>query len=92
MTPNCGYCRACAIHFAPDLTSLSLSEAMIMSPLNRPHFCETCGNKRCPHATDHRLACTTSNESNQPGSSYQVRYSGDELQDPSKRFPEDLSA
>jgi hypothetical protein len=32
--------------------------------------CETCGNKRCPHATDHRLACTGSNEPGQPGSRY----------------------
>jgi hypothetical protein len=32
--------------------------------------CETCGNKRCPHATDHRLECTNSNESGQPGSRY----------------------
>lgn len=30
--------------------------------------CETCGNKRCPHATDHRHACTNSNEPGQPGS------------------------
>lgn len=32
--------------------------------------CATCGNKRCPHATDHRLACTDSNEPGQAGSSY----------------------
>lgn len=31
-----------------------------------------CGNKRCPKATDHRLACTNSNEPGQPGSDYQV--------------------
>lgn len=38
----------------------------------RPHMflCEHCGNKRCPHATDHRHNCTGSNESGQPGSSY----------------------
>jgi hypothetical protein len=33
--------------------------------------CSTCGNKRCPHATDHDLACTNSNEPGQPGSYYQ---------------------
>lgn len=33
-------------------------------------LCATCGNKRCPHATDHRHACTNSNEPGQPGSSY----------------------
>lgn len=32
--------------------------------------CGTCGNKRCPHATDHRLMCTGSNEPGQEGSNY----------------------
>jgi hypothetical protein len=32
--------------------------------------CETCGNKRCPHATDHANACTCSNELGQEGSRY----------------------
>ena len=34
-------------------------------------LCATCGNKRCPHATDHRHACTGSNEPGQAGSAYQ---------------------
>ena len=34
--------------------------------------CATCGNKRCPHATDHRLACTNSNDPGQLGSRYGV--------------------
>ena len=33
-------------------------------------LCKTCGNKRCPHATDHRNACTGSNAVGQPGSAY----------------------
>lgn len=33
-------------------------------------LCATCGNKRCPHGTDHRNACTGSNEPGQPGSRY----------------------
>jgi hypothetical protein len=33
-------------------------------------LCAICGNKRCPHATDHRLACTNSNEPGQAGSDY----------------------
>lgn len=42
----------------------------------RPQFggmivCVTCGNKRCPHATDCALACTNSNAPNQKGSSYE---------------------
>lgn len=35
-------------------------------------LCPTCGNKRCPRATDHRLACTNSNESGQEGSRYGI--------------------
>lgn len=34
-------------------------------------LCPTCGNKRCPHASDHRHACTHSNKSGQPGSVYE---------------------
>jgi Zn finger protein HypA/HybF involved in hydrogenase expression len=33
-------------------------------------LCPTCGNKRCPRATDHNLACTNSNEPGQEGSIY----------------------
>jgi hypothetical protein len=50
--------------------------ADITDPLVMPrqvmvmYACSTCGNKRCPHATDHRLRCTASNEPDQPGSAY----------------------
>lgn len=30
-------------------------------------LCPECGNKRCPHATDHRYACTGSNDIGQVG-------------------------
>lgn len=33
-------------------------------------LCRKCGCKRCPHATDHRYACTGSNEPGQTGSRY----------------------
>mgnify|MGYP003349923036 CR=1 FL=1 len=33
-------------------------------------LCPECGNKRCPHATDHNNPCTDSNEPGQPGSRY----------------------
>lgn len=33
--------------------------------------CGQCGNKRCPHATDHRNACTRSNEPGQAGSEWE---------------------
>lgn len=32
---------------------------------NRMVLCPTCGNKRCPHANDHRNACTNSNKPGQ---------------------------
>lgn len=35
---------------------------------NFRYACEICGNKRCPHHSDHTLACTNSNEPGQPGS------------------------
>lgn len=34
-------------------------------------LCAICGNKRCPHATNHEFACTNSNAPGQPGSSYE---------------------
>jgi hypothetical protein len=41
-------------------------------PFNtRMILCGTCGNKRCPHATNHRNACTNSNEPGQKGSSWE---------------------
>lgn len=33
-------------------------------------LCPVCGNKRCPHANDHRNACTGSNARGQVGSRY----------------------
>lgn len=38
--------------------------------MTRMFLCPTCGNKRCPKATDHELACTGSNDPGQPGSWY----------------------
>lgn len=37
----------------------------------RMYLCALCGNKRCPHATDHKHACTGSNEPGQKGSNYE---------------------
>lgn len=37
----------------------------------RMFLCGICGNKRCPHAADHRLDCTGSNEPGQRGSLYE---------------------
>ena len=44
--------------------------------LIRMFLCERCKNKRCPHATDHRLSCTGSNEPGQEGSNYGVPLAG----------------
>jgi hypothetical protein len=64
--------------------------------LPRPvrHFvvCQTCGNKRCPHAAHHDNACTNSNEPDQPGSRYASagtgKQGGDRLQrDGGRRLP-----
>lgn len=46
-----------------------------LSPLENPTatrliICYECGNKRCPHGTNHDNACTGSNEPGQPGSRY----------------------
>jgi len=38
--------------------------------LSRMIICPTCGNKRCPKATDHNNQCTGSNDPGQPGSRY----------------------
>lgn len=44
------------------------------SPIEFPNFrfnvCSICGNKRCPHASDHNYKCTNSNEVGQIGSVY----------------------
>lgn len=37
----------------------------------RMFLCAICGNKRCPHAADHRLVCTNSNAPGQKGSLYE---------------------
>lgn len=37
----------------------------------RMALCPTCGNKRCPRAHNHTLACTNSNAPGQPGSSWE---------------------
>ncbi len=50
-----GWCRTC--------------RPMTMSDM-RFVVCPECGNKRCPHANDHKNDCTGSNEPGQEGSAY----------------------
>lgn len=61
---SCG-CRRCNDEEWEALGSIGLPPTMFWMTL-----CLTCGNKRCPHATDHRNLCTHSNELDQPGSFY----------------------
>lgn len=60
-------CIACSKDRAKErlTTGTHLSELFTNS---FRYACEICGNKRCPHHSDHRLACTNSNEPGQPGS------------------------
>lgn len=62
---NCG-CRQCTR--ARDAAAPHV--VFFTEERSRMILCETCGNKRCPHANDHRNACTGSNEPGQPGSAY----------------------
>jgi hypothetical protein len=67
---RCG-CFRCQDERAPERANMPIQYQMA-GPLQPDwrYACEICGNKRCPHHTDHRLACTGSNEPGQPGSSY----------------------
>lgn len=49
---------------------LCLKCSPIIFPDFRFNVCSICGNKRCPHASDHNYKCTNSNEPNQLGSVY----------------------
>lgn len=59
---DCDNCWKCLEGVVCDLGIPVTSSRMILCPI--------CGNKRCPKASDHKLACTNSNESGQPGSVY----------------------
>ena len=61
---NCERCYNCLSNKFDALTGFPVTMSMMV-------VCEHCGNKRCPHATDHELACTGSNEPGQPGSRYE---------------------
>jgi len=48
-------------------TTSELNSTPAGIPNTRMVVCDLCGNKRCPHAADHRYKCTESNEPNQIG-------------------------
>jgi hypothetical protein len=58
----CG-CRRCLDESKAEINGIPATSAMMI-------LCAICGNKRCPHANDHRNVCTYSNEPGQPGSAY----------------------
>lgn len=59
---DCDNCWKCLEGVVCDLGIPVTGSRMILCPI--------CGNKRCPKASDHKLACTNSNESGQRGSVY----------------------
>lgn len=59
-------CRKC--HKAARPAKQTLEEKIAYQ---RFIICTTCGNKRCPKATDHDLECSGSNEPGQKGSYYE---------------------
>ena len=66
-TPTC-----CRKHWEESTGSHSAAlGGALMNPIGMPFMiCRTCGNKRCPKATDCSLGCTNSNEPGQAGSIY----------------------
>jgi hypothetical protein len=62
---NCGNCHKCL-----DGLTIDVSVGKLPVTLTKMILCSVCGNKRCPHATDHELSCTDSNEVGQIGSAY----------------------
>ena len=67
----CG-CHRCQQEWVAGLPATATLAQRVAGP-SRPGWrygCEVCGNKRCPHHTDHHLTCTGSNRPGQPGSAY----------------------
>lgn len=58
--------RACWCHECLDAPEHGINNPTLSTFI----VCPACGNKRCPRATDHRFACTGSNEVGQFGSRY----------------------
>ena len=64
-------CRTCLRERKEGITNYYKGQPyFVAAEMYTMIVCPICGNKRCPHATDHKLACTGSNEPGQPGSWY----------------------
>ena len=57
---GCAQCRTDRDERMPGFDALPIHCWMMI-------VCEICGNKRCPHADNHRFRCTGSNASRQVG-------------------------
>lgn len=68
-SPDCE-CHRCIREHGKGVEAGDLTVELVSSA--KMILCGVCGNKRCPRATDHRLACTGSNEPGQEGSVYGV--------------------
>jgi hypothetical protein len=60
----------CTCHRCIKEKDLRDESGLLPLSSTRMILCTSCGNKRCPHASDHTLACTGSNEPGQKGSVY----------------------
>ena len=67
----CG-CLKCQTEWAASLPAETPWQERLAGPHRKGwrYACEICGNKRCPHHSDHTLACTRSNATGQKGSFY----------------------
>lgn len=63
-------CHTCVSDLGAVLRTYLLDDPTFAMVFAGMIVCSTCGNKRCPKATDHRLTCTHSNEAGQEGSVY----------------------
>lgn len=60
---DCAACRTCLADARDEGTGMPVTSMRMI-------VCPDCGNKRCPKATNHRFACTHSNDPDQPGSGF----------------------
>lgn len=61
-------CHQCIEDF--NLTGEELFGSILPLSICKMIVCSSCGNKRCPHASNHRYTCTNSNDTGQEGSVY----------------------
>ncbi len=65
------WCRTCDEARRNEMAAAGASPSELIALGSRFIVCPDCGNKRCPKATNHALACTNSNESGQKGSEWE---------------------